>query len=242
MSEAGTLQFTFAFPVRPALGLADFMVTPANAHAADTVLAPARWPDGRLALSGPAGSGKTHLAHALMAKVPAERVDALALHPDAVDALAAAPVVIVEDGDRLARLPAKDAQPAEDGLFHLYNLAASGQTRLLVTGREAPARWSIRTPDLASRLQSLALAEIVIPDDALLSSLIVKLGRDRGLDIEGPAAAYLASRTERSFAGVARTVALVDECATLRKRRGVTLALAAAAMKEAGTAENTAEE
>ncbi|MEM9762731.1 MAG: chromosomal replication initiator DnaA [Pseudomonadota bacterium] len=242
MSEAGTLQFTFAFPVRPALGLANFMVTSANAHAADMVLAPARWPDGRLALSGPAGSGKTHLAHALMAKVPAERVDAVALHPATVNALAAAPVVIVEDGDRLGRLPAEEAHIAEDGLFHLFNLAASENTRLLVTGRTPPARWAIRTPDLASRLQSLTLTEIVVPDDALLSSLIVKLGRDRGLDIDGPAAAYLASRTDRSFAGVAQTVASVDTIATLRKRRGVTLALAAAAMKEAGTAENTAEE
>ncbi|MEL6765947.1 MAG: chromosomal replication initiator DnaA [Pseudomonadota bacterium] len=242
MSEAGTLQLTLAFPVRPALGLADFMVTPANAHAAELVLDPAQWPGGRLALVGPAGSGKTHLAHALMADRPADRVDAAALRPAAAEALASASLVIVEDADRLAGLPLAEMRSAEDGLFHLFNLAAAGETKLLVTGREPPVRWPIQSPDLASRLQSLTPAEIAVPDDALLSSLVVKLGRDRGLDIEEPAAAYLASRTERSFAGVARTVALVDTVAALRKRRGVTLALAAAALKEAGTAEKNAEE
>jgi chromosomal replication initiation ATPase DnaA len=59
------------FPRRRAMGRDDFIVSPANAEAAALATDPARWPGGRLALTGPQGSGKTHLAHVLMAGVGA---------------------------------------------------------------------------------------------------------------------------------------------------------------------------
>lgn len=233
MTSVATRQLPLVFPARPALGRADFMVTPANAHAAETVLAPRLWPNGRLALIGPAGAGKTHLAHALMAEAAAALAPAMTLTAAKVPALAACGVAIVEDVDRLAAMPPAEARPAEDALFHLFNLAAAGETRLLVTGRGAARSWRIRTPDLASRLQSLTVAEIAVPDDALLSSLLLKQGRDRGLDIAAEAATFLATRVDRSFAGLAAAVEMLDKAAAQRQRRHVTLALAAAAYKEA---------
>ncbi|MEO0425984.1 MAG: DnaA/Hda family protein [Pseudomonadota bacterium] len=241
MSGARARQLTITFPSRRAHGRADFLVTPANEHAAAFVLALERWPGGRLALTGPDGSGKTHLAHALMAERSARLIDAAGLRPDGVEELAAAPAAVVEDVDRLGDLSTDEARQAEAGVFHLFNLAAAGQARLLVTGREAPARWRIRTPDLASRLQSLTVAKISAPDDALLSSLVVKHGHERRLDFDADAAAFVASRVERSFAGVAQAVAQIDAAASLRKRRHVTLSLASAALRDAAATESTEE-
>ncbi|MEM6943511.1 MAG: DnaA/Hda family protein [Pseudomonadota bacterium] len=228
---ADTAQLTFSFPTRSALGREDFIVTPSNAMAADTVLTPASWPSGRLAIIGPAGAGKTHLAHVAMADTPAKLTTVDELTPESAPALAVPGLAVVEDVDRLADLAKGRREQAEDGLFHLFNLAASGRTRLLLTGRGAPVRWRIETPDLASRLQSVTIAEIAPPDDALLAALLLKLGRDRGLDIVPNAAAWVVHRVERSFAGIADAAGKLDAEASLRKRRRVTKALAAQALR-----------
>lgn len=67
-------QLVFDLATRPALGRADFFVAPANALALAQVDTWPDWPGRRLAVVGPAGAGKTHLAH-----VWAARVDALIL-------------------------------------------------------------------------------------------------------------------------------------------------------------------
>ncbi|PIY74501.1 MAG: DNA replication protein, partial [Rhodobacterales bacterium CG_4_10_14_0_8_um_filter_70_9] len=54
-------------PRRRAMGRADFIETQANAEAAALMAAWRLWPERRLALCGPEGSGKTHLAHVFMA-------------------------------------------------------------------------------------------------------------------------------------------------------------------------------
>ena len=56
-------QLTFDLPVRTALGRDDFFVSEANADAVAKIEGWRDWPQGKLALGGPAGSGKTHLAH-----------------------------------------------------------------------------------------------------------------------------------------------------------------------------------
>ena len=47
----------------PALGWDDFLVAPSNQAAVSWLDRWPRWPGHALSLFGPAGSGKTHLAH-----------------------------------------------------------------------------------------------------------------------------------------------------------------------------------
>ena len=56
-------QLSFDLPVRAALGREDFFVSPANAEAVAMVEGWQGWPSRKLVLTGPAGAGKTHLAH-----------------------------------------------------------------------------------------------------------------------------------------------------------------------------------
>ena len=134
-------QLAFDLPARPALGRADFFLSPANATAAAALDGWRDWPAGKLALTGPEGAGKTHLAH-----VWAAEADAVFAPRAELAGMAAA--VIVEDVDRLGGDP-----EAEERLFHLHNRVLAEGGRLLVTGRAPPAQWPLALPDLASRMQ-----------------------------------------------------------------------------------------
>ncbi len=174
-----------------------------------------------MALVGPEGSGKTHLAHVWAADTGATIQSAQTLHPDQVETLAAGPVVI-EDADRIP--PA-----AETALFHMHNLLLAQGGRLLLTARSAPSNWPLVLPDLASRMQAAPVAGLDLPDDALLSAVLVKHFADRQIAVSPKLIAYLVGRMDRSLAAAAHIVARLDHRA-LAERRKVTPSLAAAVL------------
>lgn len=213
-------QLVLELPARPALGRADFFVAAPNALALAQVEAWPDWPARRLAVVGPAGAGKTHLAQVWAARAGARVVagaELAGIEPGAVPAGAA---LAVEDVDRVA-----GDRAAEEALFHLANrLAARGS--LMVSGREAPGRWGIRLPDLGSRLAAAGVARLEAPDDALLAAVLVKLFADRQIGVAPGLIGYLLPRMERSFEGAERLVAALDR-AGLARRRAITPRLAA---------------
>ena len=205
---------------RPALAREDFLVSASNRAAFDAVCDPALGAAGRLVLTGPEGSGKTHLASIWGAATGAIGLPAGGLSEDGVEALMQADAAVIEDADRIA-----GRIEAERLLFHALNVAASHGVRLLVTGRRAPAWWPVSTPDLASRLMALPHVEIGAPDDELLSSILDKLFSERQLSVRPDAIEFLVSRMERSFSAAVRVVAHLDRLA-LASRRGITRSLA----------------
>ena len=76
-------QLAFDLPADVRLGPEDFFVSQANEQAYAMVTTPADWPDGKLALVGPAGSGKTHLSRLFVAMSGARVLNATDVHPDA---------------------------------------------------------------------------------------------------------------------------------------------------------------
>jgi chromosomal replication initiation ATPase DnaA len=214
-------QLSFRLPARPALGRGDFFISPANAAAVAAIEDEAGWPLGKLALVGPEGAGKTHLAHVWAADHEARIVGAADLPRADLPGLAAARRVAVEDMDRAAGQP-----EAELALFHLHNLLLSGGGRLLLTGLSPPALWPVALPDLKSRLEATATATLAPPDDALLAAVLVKLFADRQIAIAPPLVEYLVPRIDRSFAAARTIVDRLDRTA-LSEGRPVTRALAA---------------
>lgn len=212
-----TEQLPLALPHRPALGRADFIVTASNANAVAEIERWACWPNARLALIGPNGAGKTHLAHVFSTLTGAAHLSDLAALP------VAAPVVI-EDAASVAGNAA-----AEEALFHHLNARQIAGAATLLTGVLPPARWSVALPDLASRLEATAIAEIAAPDDGLLSALLAKLFHDRGIRCSPPTLSYIAQRIERSHAAARAVVARIDRL-SLAEGREVTRALAARAL------------
>ncbi len=201
----------------------DFLSGPSNATALTLIDRWPDWPGQIMALTGPQGSGKSHLA-AIWAEAAGARVLAAKLLTD-VDlpsALATGALVV------------EDLEPAdldERALFHLLNLAREDDAYVLLTARSAPAAFAVGIRDLASRLRALPSVALAAPDDDLLRVLIVKLATDRQLAVDETLVNYLVNRIERSFAGVQAAVKLLDHEA-MRQHRPVTRALAAELFRE----------
>ncbi|WP_296761944.1 DnaA/Hda family protein [Sediminimonas sp.] len=213
-------QLSFELPVRPALGREDFFVSPANAMAVALIEGWHNWPGRKLALIGPAGAGKTHLAHVWAAASGAQIVSATDLAGADIPALAAAPVA-VEDVPAIAG----DAA-AEDALFHLHNLVLAEGHSLLLSADRPAHRWGLVLPDLDSRMQQAQAATLAPPDDRLLAAVLGKLFADRQLNPTPETIPYLVPRMARSFDAARRLVAALDDAA-LAQGRPVTRRLAA---------------
>ncbi|WP_370230475.1 chromosomal replication initiator DnaA [Cognatishimia sp.] len=217
-------QLGFDLPARAALGRDDFFVSEANAMALALVDSWPQWAGNKLAIIGPEGSGKTHLAHVWAAQSGAQIIEATSLTKERVPELAQS-AIAVENVPAIATDSA-----AQDALFHLHNLTLAEGHSLLVTGISEPKHWGLTLPDLNSRLQGTTTAVLQEPDDALLSILLAKLFIDRQLAPNTETIAYMVKHMDRSFAEARRLVRAIDQ-ASLAKKRKVSRALAADVMK-----------
>jgi chromosomal replication initiation ATPase DnaA len=228
MERGAPRQLAFDLPHRPASGADDFLVAEPNAAAVAWLDRWPDWPAPGLALHGPEGCGKTHLLRVWQARSGAPLLRPAELAGLDLASLAAAPGPVALDDCEGPLL--------EQPLLHLYNLLAAAGRHLLLAGREPPARWPVRLPDLRSRLGALPAIAIAAPDDALLAGILVKLFADRQLRVEGAVVDYLLPRMERSFAAAERLVARLDALA-LERGRGVTAPLARLALETEGREE-----
>ena len=210
-------QLALALPHAESFARDDFLTGASNDAALATIERWPDWADRVLALTGPEGAGKSHLAAIWAEKAGARRVSARALgETDLLHALATGALVVEDASD----------ERDERALFHLLNLVREEDGYLLLTARTPPATWGVALPDLASRLRAVPVVTVSAPDDALLRAVMVKLFADRQLAVDETLIAYLATRIERSFAVARETVERLDREA-LRQKRGVTRALAA---------------
>ena len=209
-------QLAFDLPSAEAMTRDHFFVAPSNAVALQTVEHWHDWPGRKLLLVGPEGAGKTHLAHIWAAQAGAVILSADQLTASDIAALSGRSVV-VEDADRIAG--------AEAQLFHLHNLVTTTGA-LLLTARTPPRDWGLTLPDLKSRMQATAIAQLDGPDDALLSAVLVKLFADRQVAVPANLIPFLVSRMSRSI-GAARALVAALDARALAEARPITRALAA---------------
>jgi chromosomal replication initiation ATPase DnaA len=195
----------------------DFLSGPCNEGALTLIDGWPDWPGSAMALVGPEGSGKTHLAMMWAATSGARIISARALGEAELPSALATGALVVEDA-------ATNAD--ERALFHLLNLGREEKASLLFTARATPAAWQVVIPDLVSRLRALPVVTLQAPDDAMLRAVIVKLATDRQLALDESVVGYLLTRIERSFAAARAAVMALDNEA-LRQGRPATRALAA---------------
>lgn len=192
-----------------------FIVSQTNEDAVRTIDAWPNWHGGCLALVGPEGAGKTHLAQAW-----AKRAKARILTKASGEALDLASLqgrpVLFEDADRGA---------PDEMLFHLINMAGADGGGLLLTARTAPSAWPTALPDLRSRLNALPVAELWPPDDVVLEGVLTKFFRERNIRPTDDLIPYLLRRIERSIPRAQEIVARLDEAADA-EQRAVSRALA----------------
>jgi chromosomal replication initiation ATPase DnaA len=215
------------FPVPRQLALAldhaesyardDFLPGPSNADALGLIDSWPDWPANAVALVGPEGSGKTHLATIWAATAGARVISAHALSETSLQSSLATGALVIEDAA---------VTSDERVLFHLINLAREEGAYLLFTARLVPSAWPVTIPDVNSRLRAMPVVTLQAPDDAMLRAVIIKLAADRQLGIDESVVRYLSTRIERSFAAARAAVIALDNEA-LRQGRPLTRALAA---------------
>lgn len=189
------LQMVLPLRWKAAQGQKDFFVSKANRDAVSFLDGWSTWPLPAALLIGPAGSGKSHLA-----AIFARRANAR----------------LWDDADRSI---------SEEALFHAWNAAMDERRPLLMTARSVPADWNLMLADLKSRLAATPRVQIRSPDDAMLEAVFRKQWRDRGIDASEEVTAYVLSRIERSFEGLAKAVEALDKAA-MSQQRALTIPLA----------------
>jgi chromosomal replication initiation ATPase DnaA len=214
-----TGQWALPLPVTTHFGRADFLVSDSNRSAFDLIERWPDWPARALVLFGPAGSGKTHLAHLWCERSGATLTAGNAVELGEPATLPSA--LAIDDADRAA----------ERTLLHLYNLSQERDGKLLLITPAPPASLLIGLADLASRLRALPVVGIAPPDDALLAAVLLKHFADRQLRVAPGVVAYLVPRMERSFAAAASFAARLDRL-SLETSRPITLKLARAVLAD----------
>jgi chromosomal replication initiation ATPase DnaA len=216
-------QLAIDLPHRPALGRADFLVSECNAAALGWIERWPDWPARTLVLYGPAGSGKSHLAHLWRERSGGVLIAGEGLSQREPNELASRRSVAVDEAE---------CAPERE-LLHLYNCVIEAGASLLVVARDAPASWPIALPDLASRLRAAPSVAIAPPDDALLGAVLVKHFADRQVRVAPGVIGFLLRRMERSFAVAGALAERLDRL-SLGARRPITIALARRVLAEAG--------
>jgi chromosomal replication initiation ATPase DnaA len=202
----------------PSLGENSFFVSDCNREAHAWL---SRWPEWMsygFVLTGPEGSGKTHLAHIWRNRAKAQMLAPSHLNADffAPEMLGPAPRIVVDGAE---------AVPDARALFHLLNWVREQGGFVLLTARAAAPAWPLALPDLRSRLAALPAATVQAPDDAALKAVLVKHLADRQLSAPPPVVEYLARHMERSYLRAGQLAALLDET-SLSENREITLPLA----------------
>lgn len=216
-------QLPFDLDPKPSLTRDDLIVTDANRAAVALVDGWPHWPAPCVAIVGPAGSGKTHLATVWQAMTHAHRLRDR-LRPDEADQRAAqAGHAILCDGLQCDGLD-------EAAFFHLLNAVRGAGGTMLITTTTNPAHWALQTPDLTSRFRAVTIAVLELPDDDLLRAVAAKLFADRQVTVDPSIIDYLLPRVERSLPALADLVDRLDATALARKS-AITRPLAAEVLR-----------
>jgi DnaA family protein len=207
--------------------LDDFVAGP-NEAALEAVRRLLDEPGGSLFLSGPKGSGKSHLlnglCHAARDRGLAAFYIALGRLPEeaaaGLDGLQVLDLVCVDDIDRVA-----GNAVWERALFRCFNEVRSAQGRLLIGSRKPLSQLDIDLPDLASRLGWGVRLRLRYPGDEGKLAILQQRARSLHIDLPDEVSRYLLRHSARDLASLLDAVESLRDAAFAGKRK-ITVPLA----------------
>lgn len=185
-------------------------------------------PAGSLFISGPDGSGKSHLLNALchsarerglaafyiaLSKLPEEAAASL-------QGLRVLDLVCVDDLDSVAGNPAW-----ENALFACFNEVRAAGGRLLVSSRVPLSKLDLCLPDLASRLGWGVRQNLELPDDEGKLEIMRQRAGTLRIEIPDEVLDYLIRHGKRDMASLLQTLERLKDAAFAEKRK-ITVPLA----------------
>jgi DnaA family protein len=218
----------------------DFVVGP-NATALHAVQHLLEEPGGVLFLSGPQGSGKSHLLNALChaarsAGLAAFYIALKRLPEEAaagLEGLKMLDLVCVDDLDCVAGNPVW-----EQALFRCFNEVRDAGGRLLVSSSQPLSSLPVRLPDLASRLAWGVRQALLPPDDAGKLEVLQQRALTLRIDVPLDVHKYLLRYGRRDMASLLSALERLKDAAFADKRK-ITVPLAREVLGEpAGSSGN----
>ena len=185
-------------------------------------------PGSSLFLSGPEGTGKSHLLNALCHGARERDMGAfyIALKrlPESaaagLEGLQSLDVVCVDDIDRVAGNAAW-----ERALFNCFNEVRSAGGCLLVASRQPLSALEFGLPDLESRLAWGVRLNLQLPGDEDKREILQQRARNLHIELPEEVWAYLLKRGRRDMASLLDTVEKLKDAAFAEKRK-ITVPLA----------------
>lgn len=175
-----------------------------------------------LYLSGPAGSGKTHLLLAACAEAAA-RGRRSAYLPLAAFAGRLADALASQEGAVLVCLDGVEAIAGdrfdEEALFHFHNRARASGTTVLYAARGNPAALGLGLPDLVTRLGQCVRFALEPLDDAGRRDVLRQRAARRGLELDDAVLDYLMRRVDRDLASLTVLLDRLDKASLAAQRR-----------------------
>ena len=205
-------QLPLLLSYRKAFGRDDFIVAKCNEEAVRWIDRDPNWPYFALLICGETGSGKTHLASIFSDyHIDARFLDEDFILPDY------AHKVVLENVDKL-----RD----EKALFHLYNMIHDTGRYLLMTATNEPV---FKLRDLVTRMNTVPRTMICMPDQDVISMLLIKLFLDKHIHLQPNVLEYTLKRLPMSFSLAQKLVDKADSM-SLGQGRAVTIPLMKAAL------------
>lgn len=165
--------------------------------------------------------GKTHLLQAACREQSRTQAPAAYLSlrdhelaPAMLEGFEALSLVCIDDIDSIA-----GEAEWEIALFHLYNRLRSSNSRLLVTGKNAPMQSDIQLLDLRSRLAAgLVLQISELSDEGKIIALQLH-AHHRGLELSDEVAHYILRRTSRDLRTLISLLEKLDKASLAAARK-----------------------
>ena len=175
-----------------------------------------------LYLSGPPGSGKTHLLLAACAQARARGLDASYLPLSALsgrlgDALAGQARAALVCLDGLEAIAGNEAD--EVALFHFHNAARAAGARVLYAASAMPAALALGLPDLRSRLEQCTRIALEPLDEAGRREVLRQRATRRGLELDDAVLDYLLRRVGRDLGSLTALLDRLDQASLAAQRR-----------------------
>jgi len=208
----------------------------ANAAALAAVQALASQPGAAwLYLSGPSGSGKSHLllaasqvAHGVGRTVQYLPLKSLGDHAVAIRGVMGREFIALDNLDAIA-----GHREAEHALFDLYNRARAEGTALIFAAEVVPTQLPLTLPDLRSRLGACTQFSLKPLEDAERREVLKSQAALRGIELDDTVLDWLFARYVRDLGALLDLLDRLDQ-ASLAAQRRVTVPFLRGFLRETG--------
>ena len=195
-------QLILKFPSSKIYFKEDFFVSSSNYDAYTFINSWPKWIKRIANISGPIGSGKTHLASFLKSKTSTLYVDSKKLDDKIFLKFKTNEALVIEN---------LNEKVSEKILFSLWNTAFQDNKYLLITSKKPINVYKFKLQDLKSRTKSCLSFKIKLPDDDLISVLLSKSFSDKQIKVEKKHIDYILKRIDRSYEKISLFISILDK-------------------------------